>query len=187
MHELTLDQLHILERLLDVKRRVLVAIDGNSGAGKSTLGCALADRYGANLLHMDDFFLPPEKRTKQRLAEPGGNVDYERFKREALDPLILSMPFSYRPFDCREGELGEPVRVEPKQLSIVEGVYSLHPTLARAYDLKVFCRIDPEQQRARILKRSGEEKLHRFLTEWIPLENAYFDAFGIRESCELVL
>ena len=29
--------------------------------------------------------------------------------------------------------------------------------------------------------------LERFLGEWIPLEQAYFDAYGVRESCTLTL
>ena len=31
---------------------------------------------------MDDFFLPMELRTAERLEEPGGNVHYERFSAE---------------------------------------------------------------------------------------------------------
>ena len=33
---------------------------------------------------MDDFFLRPEQRRPERFAEPGGNVDRERFAAEVL-------------------------------------------------------------------------------------------------------
>lgn len=178
---------HMIEKLLGRRERVLVAIDGNSGAGKSTLGAALAGRFDANLLHMDEFFLSAERKTPQRLSEPGGNVDYERFKSEVLDPLLTGMPFCYRPFDCQTGAMGMPVAVARKDLSIIEGSYSLHPTLAHAYDLKVFCSIEPEPQRRRILERNGAGMLERFEREWIPLENAYFDAFSIPAQCDIVL
>ena len=56
-----------------------VAIDGPCASGKSTLGALLRGVYGANLFHMDDYFLPFARKTPERLAEPGGNVDYERF------------------------------------------------------------------------------------------------------------
>ena len=36
---------------------------------------------------MDDFFLQPYQRTADRLSQIGGNVDYERFKKEILDHL----------------------------------------------------------------------------------------------------
>lgn len=176
-----------IEALLNRRGRVLVAIDGNSGAGKSTLGAALAGRFGGNLLHMDEFFLPPERKNPERLAEPGGNVDYERFKLEVLDPLLAGAPFAYRPYNCQTGALDASVAVVPRRVNIVEGSYSLHPTLARGYDLKVFCAIEPESQRRRILDRNGPDMLRRFEREWIPLENAYFDAFCIRSQCDAVL
>ena len=39
------------------------------------------------VFHLDDFFLPFEKRTPQRLSTPGGNVDHERAQRELFLPL----------------------------------------------------------------------------------------------------
>ena len=158
-----------------------VAIDGNSGAGKSTLGALLRDAYGANLYHMDDFFLPPERKTPQRLAEPGGNVDWERFAQEVLSRLGTA--FSYRPWSCRAGALGEAVRVEPRAVEIVEGVYSLHPALRGEYDLRVFLLLGREEQIERIRLRSGEAMLGRFVREWIPLEEVYFERAGVRACC----
>ena len=173
-----------IDALLERKGRARVAIDGNSGAGKSTLGALLAAVYGGNLYHMDDFFLPPERKTTARLAEPGGNVDWERFRDEVLSRL--GAPFSYRPWRCHAEALDAPVAVSPQAVEIVEGVYSLHPALRDAYDLRVFLAIEPEAQRERIRIRSGEALLRRFQEEWIPLENAYFARLGVRECCPLV-
>ena len=143
----------------------------------------LAAVYGGELFHMDDFFLPPERKTPARLAELGGNVDRERFESEVLSHLGTS--FSYRPWRCHPGAFAAPVSVEPRAVVIVEGVYSLHPQLRSAYDLRVFLSIAPEAQQARIRARSGEAMLSRFLTEWIPLENTYFDRLGVRACCQL--
>ena len=164
-----------IDALLAEKPFVRVAIDGNCAAGKSTLGALLQEVYGANLFHMDDYFLPFACKTPERLAEPGGNVDYERFREEAAG----------RPFDCAAQALGAWQTAGPKPLTVVEGSYSLHPTLRGAYDLKVFLAIDPERQSARILARNGAEKHRRFIEEWIPLENAYFSALDIRSLCDL--
>ena len=172
-----------VDELLRQRGNVRVAIDGNSGAGKSTLGALLAAVYGGNLYHMDDFFLPPRRKTAERLSQPGGNVDRERFQAEVLSHL--GEPFSYRPWRCHEGALAAPVFVEPRAVEIVEGVYSLHPDLRDAYDLRVFLALDPKMQVERIRARSGEAMLQRFIAEWIPLENVYFARLAVRACCQL--
>ena len=173
-----------IDALLSEKPFVRVAIDGNCAAGKSTLGALLREVYGANLFHMDDYFLPFACKTPERLAEPGGNVDYERFREEVAGQKPGSA-IRWRPFDCAAQALGAWQTAGPKPLTVVEGSYSLHPTLRGAYDLKVFLAIDPERQSARILARNGAEKHRRFIEEWIPLENAYFSALDIRSLCDL--
>lgn len=174
-----------LRRLLARQDRVILAIDGNCGAGKTTLAAALAERMECNVFHMDDFFLRPEQRTPQRLAEVGGNVDYERFRQEVLLPLERGEPFSYRPFFCGTRQLREAVPVEPKALSIVEGTYSTHPYFGNLYDWKVFLSIDPELQRSRICQRPPH--LHqRFFGEWIPMEGRYFETFSIPAHCDQI-
>lgn len=173
-----------IDRLLSEKEFVRVAIDGRCASGKSTLGGLLSRVYGANLLHTDDYFLPFERKTPERLAEPGGNVDYERFYEE-----VASRPAGaeivWRPFDCMTQALGDPVRVKPARLTVIEGSYALHPTLRDAYDLKVFLDIDPARQSSRILRRNGPEMHARFVNEWIPLENIYFDGLNIRGVADL--
>ena len=190
MDNLTEEKLHILfsavDRALAEKDRFILAIDGPCTAGKTTLAGILEKRYGCTVFHMDEFFLRPEQRTSQRLAQPGGNVDYERFREEVLLPLSAGNPFSYRPFSCREQALTEPVSVKPSRLTVVEGTYSLHPYFHDPYDLKVFLTIDPELQRQRIYLRP-QWKQERFFREWIPMEQKYFDAFSVRQHCDLVL
>ena len=175
-----------IRQLLREKEAVIVTIDGNCTSGKTTLAKQFADIYDCNVFHLDDFFLRPEQRTPKRLAEIGGNVDYERFSEEVLLPLKSGKPFSYRPFDCSIFELTDPITVIPKKLNIVEGTYSLHPYFGNIYDLKVHLTISPELQRQRILERP--EFLHkRFFEEWIPMENRYFEGFDISEKCDIVL
>ena len=173
-----------IDNLLKSGRRIIVAIDGNCTAGKTTLAAMLEKEYDCNVFHMDDFFLRPEQRTPERYAQPGGNVDYERFQEEILLPLGEGVSFSYRPFSCKSFCLSEPVEVVPKQLNIVEGTYCLHPYFGDMYDLRVFLRIDPQLQGQRILLRP-EPVRERFFTDWIPMEMQYFAAFGIPEQADL--
>ena len=79
----------------------VVAIDGMSGSGKTTLGHLLQETFPeSNLFHMDDYFLQPHQRTPERLAEVGGNVNYERFKDEILLHLADRNGLTYKKYDC---------------------------------------------------------------------------------------
>ena len=190
MDNLTTEKLNILfsaiDRLLSNKEQVLLAIDGPCTAGKTTLAAILQERYGCNVLHMDEFFLRPEQRTPERLAQPGGNVDYERFHTDVLLPLRTGKCFSYRPFSCAVQALSTPKQVSPTPLTVVEGTYSVHPYFGNPYDLCVFLSIDGETQKERIGLREAW-KQERFFREWIPMEQQYFDYFSIRLKCDLVL
>lgn len=175
---------------LDTRLRdgaVTLAVEGGSAAGKTTLSQLLTTLYDPAVIPMDDFFLRPEQRTAERLAEIGGNIDRERFGEEIVQPLKAGVPIRYRPFDCGVMALGEWVSVPQKRLTVVEGVYSTHPSFGEYYDLSLFLDVSPATQRARIGKRNTPALAKRFFEEWIPMEQAYFDATDARARCTLVI
>lgn len=176
-----------IDKLLESDSPISVAIDGMAAAGKSTLGTLLQKRYGCNLIHMDDFFLPPELRTPERFATPGGNVHYERFKEQVQQGLASGKPFSYDVFNCHEMACTSQNTVMQNHLTVVEGSYSLHPTLRDFYTLKVFYPIDADSQLERIRVRNGEECMLRYRDRWIPLENEYITACGVKACANLIL
>ena len=173
--------------LLQSKPNVLIAIDGNCCAGKTTLSAHLGDLLHANVFHLDDYFLQPHMRTPQRLAQPGGNVDAERFLAEVLLPASRGETAQVQKYDCHVDALVPPVAVLPTQVAIIEGAYSLHPLLSSCYDFKIFCRIESDLQIKRILARNGKDALKMFQERWIPLENRYFQALNILSQCDLVI
>lgn len=178
----------ITERLNIEEGRVkVIAIDGRCASGKTTLARELAERLGAGVIHMDDFFLPGEMRTEERLREPGGNVHYERFADEVLDALRGGASFSYGRFDCQRMEIAERMIVPAGRLRIVEGAYSCHPQLENYMDLRIFCDVSPELQCERIRVRNGEQALKNFREKWIPMEEAYFRAHGIMEQADIII
>ena len=176
-----------VNRLLISRETVIVAIDGSSAAGKSTLAAQLGSIYDCNIFHMDDFFLTDQLRTRERLSEVGGNVDYVRFYEEVIKGLLSGRNFNYRPYNCRRKALEQAVSVSPKRLNIIEGSYSMHPTFNQYYDLSIFLYIEYEEQVRRILERNGPVMLKRFQEEWIPMENRYFEAMGIMEKCDIII
>ena len=175
-----------VERLLAEGRCAFVAIDGPCASGKTVFAASLHERFGGNVLHMDDFFLRPEQRTPERFAEPGGNVDRERFEAEVLKPLAAGKAVRYRPWDCHTGDFATSRSVEPAALTVVEGSYSMHPALRGYYDLTMCLIVDPSE-RLRRLEARNPRMLQRFIDEWIPLENRYFESTNTQGSADLLV
>ena len=179
--------LPILVHLAQAEAVKAVAIDGRAASGKTTKAALLSTVLDAPVIHMDDFFLPPDLRTPERLAQPGGNVDYERFAEEVVPALGSGEDFSYRIFDCSRMDFGGEQFIPAAPVRIVEGSYAHHPALGDYAQLKVFSSVDAEAQMTRILHRNGERMAEMFRTRWIPMEEMYFSHFGIRDKADLVL
>ena len=169
-------------RLIPILEKMgrVTAIDGRAAAGKTTLARELADVTGACVIHMDDFFLPMELRTPERLGEAGGNIHYERFEAEVLPFLKEDAPFTYQRFDCSQMALAE-YKTVGRGMRIVEGSYSHHPRFGEYADLAVFCDVEAEEQMRRI-RRRNPDLAERFEKEWIPMEEAYINTYGIRKG-----
>lgn len=169
------------------KGKTIISIEGGSASGKSTLAKILFDIYGCNVFHTDDFFLQMNQRTKERLEEIGGNLDRERFLLEVILPLSENQYVFYKRFDCQSLKILPPVEIPPADFTVIEGSYSTHPYFSKYYSLSVFLQIDEEKQKERIKKRNSPSLQKRFFTEWIPMENKYFEHFKIKEKCDLII
>jgi uridine kinase len=169
-----------LEKRLLSRGNATLVLDGECASGKTTLAALLSPLYDCNVFHMDDFFLPFSMRTPQRMATPGGNAHYERFRDQVLGGLLTGGPFTYDAFDCHK-DVTTQITVTPRPVTIIEGSYALHPALdaqyAALHAIRALLTIDPALQVERIRRRNGEAMLRRFQNEWIPLENQYFKAY----------
>ncbi|WP_440896727.1 uridine kinase family protein [Amphibacillus sp. Q70] len=176
-----------IEEFEQTGQPIVIGIDGTAGSGKSYLAAQLAEKYDVQVFHMDDFFLPKELKTKERLNQPGGNVHYERFLQEVLEPLKQRRSVRYQPYDCQVSDYGEEFEMLPKQINLIEGVYCFHPLLESFYDWKVLLKVDSKTQEKRILQREGNDKLEIFLNRWIPLEKHYFQTFEIEKNVDVII
>lgn len=165
---------------------VVIALDGMAAAGKTTLAGLLEQRLHAGVIHMDDFFLPQGFRTPERLKSAGGNVYYERFCREVLPFLRENMPFSYEIFDCHAHRYVGRREIPAGAYRIVEGAYACHPEFGEPYDLRVFCKVSATEQMRRVRERSAE-KAEMFEAMWIPMENRYFEVYGVEQRSDLTV
>lgn len=186
--------LDIVQRLvatLPDEKRLTVAIEGRAASGKTTLSQALKRRLDemgivSLVVHTDDHLLPFALRTAERMAKVGGHFDSERLKNEILLPFSEGAPVTVRPYRCHSDSFSEEETFSLPEgaVLIVEGAYSMHPSLETVYDLTVFCEVDRSVQRDRILARN-KERADAFFTEWIPREEEYFAAIRPDLSADL--
>jgi len=177
--------LHELSLILQKQDFALIAIDGRCGAGKTTLAKDLQAHSSASVVHMDHFYPRMEQRTAERLDEPGGNVDRERFLIEVMEPLKKREVFSYRPYYPPEDKYLSGIEIRPSSIVIIEGAYSCHPDFFDEYDLSVFLTVKMHERLQRIKERNGEAGLTMFMKKWIPMEEKYFHTFDIQKNCNL--
>ncbi|MCM1042726.1 MAG: hypothetical protein NC350_00730 [Corallococcus sp.] len=164
----------VIDKLLYLKLNVTVAIDGHSGTGKTYYADILKRYYGScTVIRCDDFFLPCNMRIEERLAEAGGNIHYEKLAKAIAD-AARGETFAYQKYDCKTDSYVT-VTEKSNRLTIVEGVYALHPKLQNFYDASLLLTASNNKKRKRIIQREGNAKYGEFQQKWIPLENAYFE------------
>ena len=166
------------------KQPLIIAIDGKAASGKTTLANDLRPLINAEIISMDDFFLPKNLRTEERFNEIGGNIHYERFLEEVIVNLSKKHDFAYQIFDCETMDYHGQKVISNKQNIIIEGSYSQHPIFGDYADLTIFLDIDDYQQKERLKKRSPY-LFERFVDEWIPLENRYFQHYQIKAKANI--
>lgn len=165
--------------------RKIVAIDGRCASGKTTLALLLSEKVNCDVIHIDDFYLPFEKRTEERMAKSGGNIDLERLISEILIPIKNRESYVYSKYNCQNGTFSVGQSVNPQKITVVEGSYSCHPCVFPFYDLHIFLDIDRSTQKERILQRN-KDNADAFFSKWIPMEEKYFSEFNIKDKCEIL-
>ena len=158
---------------------------GQCTSGKSTITKALTNKY--TVIEIDQFFLNKERKTKERLNEIGGNIDYELVL-ENLDKIkkawsINENQVEIKIYDCSNNTYTNKI-IELKNKVILEVVYSYHKHFNYLIDYLVYIYVDEVTQLERVNNRVMKE---RFINEWIPLENKYFDYYKLYDICDLII
>jgi uridine kinase len=175
-------------------RAVVVALDGRSGAGKSTLAARLADTLDAALIHGDDFYRDMPDAARVELSPAQGVAryfDWERLREEALTPLVQRESAAFGCFNWLAGRgLTRAVTIGPRDIVIIEGVYSARPEFDDLLDLKVLVeavegdRKQRRQQRPRSVSLSDPDKWD---ARWDAAERVYFGSVRPRNTFDLVV
>lgn len=164
------------------KTPLLIALDGACATGKSTLASCLGEKFGWDVLSMDEFFLPASQRGE--LSELGSNIAVEDLLQKVILPHSQGKSAKYCPYHCASGEYA-PEKVLEAEVLLVEGVYSLLPALREYYGYKIFLTASWDCRRERLLQRGSD--LNQFQELWIPREERYFSQEGVAQLCDLIL
>ena len=159
--------------------RMLVTLDGPCASGKTTLARSLAEVLACDVIHTDDFVVPHSRKTPERLAIPGGNCEWERLVQEVIAPWKSGAEVLYRKYDCRADRMKEPEPIRSGDILILEGSYCNLPAVRGSADVRVFMHTAWEIRKARLEKRESIRSLQMFYDRWIPLEESYFEAYGL--------
>lgn len=155
------EDLCVLLKEISSKQPFIMAIDGRCAAGKTTFAERLKKEYECNVIHIDDFYLPMQKRTEAVMQQPGGNIDFQRLTDEIFIPLTEGINAVYRPYDCHNDRYMRTQKINSNVITVIEGSYSCHPKLRNFYKLCVFMDVSKELQIKR-LKARNPAKLEAF-------------------------
>lgn len=140
---------------------LIIGIAGGTGSGKTTVVNKILNSFPAGevaVIPQDSYYkdsshIPPEERSKINFDEPAA-IEWTLLA-EHLGKLkkgeAIDMP-TYSYITCTRQE--ETVRVEPRDVVIVEGILVLNePELRDMMDVKVFVDADPDDRLIRVIAR----------------------------------
>jgi len=177
---------NIAEKAAGVSR-LLVTLDGPCASGKTTLARKLARVFGGEVVHTDDYVIPHAQKTPERLAVPGGNCDAERLAGEVVIPYKSGAPVRTRKYDCRKDVFLPEEQLPDARVLILEGSYCNLPAIRKYADIRLFLDTPREIREARLMSRESAASMRQFHERWIPLENAYFEAYHLPDDGQILI
>ena len=71
---------------------------------------------------------------------------------------------------------------------VLEGSYANLPMIREHADVRVFVNTPWEIRKERLIRRESPQSLRMFYDRWIPLEDRYFEAYGLPDQeCILLI
>ncbi|MFP5528627.1 P-loop NTPase fold protein [Peptococcus simiae] len=177
----------LIDSEMRYKKKFVLAIDGMAGSGKTTLAHILQENYSekANLISMDDFYLPAEDAFMHN--NYADHINVKMFLQSILNPLSFHQDITYKPFLCKLQKYGTSITLTSKPICIIEGTYSCLPIFEQFYNLKICLITSKHQQEQRLLKREGEINIKKFDEIWLPRERTYFSETSIFKRMDFIM
>jgi uridine kinase len=158
----------------------LVAVDGPSGAGKTWFADRLAKELDAPVVHTDDLLDGWDDQF----------TFWTRLEELVLEPLRHGRAASYQRYswDLRRFD-GRPVRIEPADAVLMEGVSSARRVIRAELSFSIFISAPAGLRLSRALAREGGDDLafRAYLERWRLAEDRHFADDGTAEAADLVV
>jgi uridine kinase len=140
-----------------------IGVDGKGATGKTSLAARIAAALPRSVIvHIDDF-----ARTDLQ------GWERERFVRQVLEPLLAEQPGRYQRWDFLRNVGAEWHTIPAGVPVVVEGVSATDVRLGVPWDFTIWIEVPYELRLARARERDGPEMMERWLTDWMPSEDAY--------------
>jgi uridine kinase len=151
----------------------LIGIEGLPGSGKSYYATKLAVKSNCDVVCIDDFYLPKEKRNKDSFKKGGNNIDFNRFIKEVIIPFSNNEIINYSIYNCKLDSFTKNIQVNINDTLIIEGNYILRKELFKYFTYSYFIKADMNTIKKNIINRSSQEVFQVFKNKWIPLAQDY--------------
>jgi uridine kinase len=167
--------------------RLTVGIDGGGGAGKSTLARGVRDAYEGMVVVVacDDFYRPLHGSQFSPEAAYENYFDWRRLRDEVLAPLRRGNPARYQRQDWSTDSLAEWIEIEPREIVIVEGVFSTRPELRPLIDIAILVDTPRDERLRRMLERPQDGT--SWMDQWMTAEDWYFRNIAPRWYADLIV
>jgi uridine kinase len=153
-----------------------IGVDGKGATGKTRLAGRIALALpGSVVVHIDDFARPDLQ-----------GWERDRFVRQVLKPLLAGRPGRYQRWDFDRNVGAEWHTVPCGVPVVVEGVSATDDRLEVPWDFTIWVEVPYQVRLARALERDGPERMDRWLTDWMPSEDAYEAAQRPQDRVDLV-
>ena len=168
----------------------VVGIDGRCGAGKTVLAEHLAERTGARIVDVYDFYRP--MRHERRLAlstEEAAAVlqDWLRLRAEVLEPLRSGHATTYQRYDRQRREMDHTPRpLGPPGVVILDGVQSTRREVEGLLDVRIFVETCPELCHQRLAAKRAP-RVRALVDVWAAAEDWYLEHDDPRSRADLIL
>jgi uridine kinase len=158
----------------------LVAVDGPSGAGKTLFADRFATALGAPVVHTDDLLEGWDDQF----------TFWTRLEEKVLTPLRHGRAADYQPYRWDTQSFGgEPIRIEPAEVVLMEGVSSARRAIRPELSFAVFITAPADLRWSRTLTRDGRDDVafRAYLERWRAAEDRHFAGDATAAWADLVV
>ena len=178
---------NLLETIEQFHEPSIIAISGFGGSGKSTFANKLGEQIHAPIIGIDEF-----QKTRARHAEfsDWSVMDFERLKREVLEPFLNGRDIAYGCFDPATDAISHTRTIEHTKFLIIEGVGLFRPELMKYFAYTIWIDVPIERAIEQGKKRDREEYNNPSDEQWdgIWRENdvEYFERYSPRNNADFI-